>query len=169
MDASYITPYIDATKNVFQTMMGVAVTIGKPQIRDAIPTEAFDVSGIIGMSGDVIGTVMLSFPMETARKVVETFTGSEVDVNSEDFGDAIGELVNMISGGAKAKFEGKSISISCPSIVVGEDHKIQQPSDSICIHIPCSSECGTFAVEVAFKKSSIENVGKNSQTVVSAS
>lgn len=169
MDASYITPYIDATKNVFMTMMGVSVTIGKPQIRDTIPTEAFDVSGIIGMSGDVIGTVMLSFPLETARQVVATFTGSEIDVNSEDFGDAVGELINMITGGAKAKFEGKLVSISCPSVVVGEGHKIQQPSDSICIHIPCSSECGDFAVEVAFKKSSIENVGKSSQTVVSAS
>lgn len=168
MDASYITPYIDSTKNVFMTMMGLSVTIGKPQIRDSIPNEAFDVSGIIGMSGDVIGTVMLSFPMESAKNIVTTFTGSEIDVNSEDFGDAIGELVNMISGGAKAKFEGKNVSISCPSIVVGEGHKIQQPSDSVCIHIPCSSDCGTFAVEVAFKKSSIENVGKSTQTVVSA-
>ena len=169
MDASYITPYIDATKNVFLTMLGISVTIGKPQIRDTIPTEAFDVSGIIGMSGDVIGTVMLSFPMESAKSIVATFTGSEIDVNSEDFGDAIGELVNMISGGAKAKFEDKNVSISCPSIVVGEGHKIQQPSDSVCIHIPCTSVCGTFAVEVAFKKSCIESVEKNSQTAVSTS
>lgn len=169
MDASYITPFIDATKNVFMTMMGLTITIGKPQIRDTIPNEAFDVSGIIGMSGDVIGTVMLSFTMESAKNIVAKFTGSEIDVNSEDFGDAIGELVNMISGGAKSKFEGKNVSISCPSIVIGKDHTIQQPSDSICIHIPCSSESGNFAVEVAFKKSSIENVGNCSQTAVSAS
>ena len=61
------------------------------------------------MSGDVVGSVMLSFPIDSALKIVEKFTGMKIDVNSEDFGDAIGELVNMISGAAKAKFEGKNL------------------------------------------------------------
>lgn len=169
MDASYITPFINATTNVFETMLALPVTVGKPHIRETIPNEAYDVSGIIGMSGDVIGTVMLSFPLDSALKIVEKFTGMKIDVNSEDFGDAIGELVNMISGAAKAKFEGKNVSISCPSVVIGEGHKIQQPSDSICISIPCESECGHFAVEVSFKKSSVEAPHAGAQTATSVS
>jgi chemotaxis protein CheX len=164
MDASYITPYIDSTKSVFQTMLSLEITIGKPLIRETIPTAAFDVSGIIGMSGDVIGTVMLSFPMGSALEIVKRFTGTEFHAESEDFGDAIGELVNMVSGAAKAQFEGKQVSISCPSVVVGLGHKIQQPSDSICISIPCDSESGSFAVEICFKKSSIENKMKQAST-----
>ena len=35
----------------------------------------------------------------------------------EDFTDAVGELVNMISGGAKALLEGKEVSMGCPSVV----------------------------------------------------
>jgi chemotaxis protein CheX len=61
------------------------------------------------------------------------------------------ELVNMISGAAKAKFEGKNVSISCPSVVVGKGHKVQQPSDALCITIPFDCPGGSFSVEVAMK------------------
>lgn len=156
MNSSYITPFIFAIKNVFHTMLGLTITFGKPELRSAIPSQAFDVSGLIGMSGDLIGLVMLNFPLESAKGIINQFTGMEIDVNSEDFGDAVGELVNMISGSAKAQFEGKNVSISCPSVVVGENHKIQMPSDSICITIPCESDCGRFAVEICIKKSCLD-------------
>lgn len=156
MNSSYITPFIFSTKNVFQTMLGMTITFGKPELRSSIPTQAFDVSGLIGMSGDLVGSVMLNFPMESAKGIINQFTGLKIDPNSEDFGDAVGELVNMVSGSAKAQFEGKDVSISCPSVVVGQNHKIQQPTDSICITIPCESDCGRFAVEVCIKKSCLD-------------
>lgn len=168
MNSSYITPFIYSTKNVFKTMLGMEITFGKPELRASIPTQAFDVSGLIGMSGDLIGSVMLNFPLECARGIVNKFTGMEIDVYSEDFGDAVGELINMISGNAKAQFEGKNVSISCPSVVVGENHKIQQPSDSICITIPCDSECGRFAVEICIKKSCLDTGMNTAKDTVEA-
>lgn len=152
MDASYITPFIESTKSVFGTMLNLPVKCGRPMPESAIPAANADVSGIISLSGDVVGTVVLSFQMNAAASIVGRFIGMEVDVESEDFGDAIGELVNMVSGGAKAKFEGKNVSISCPHVVVGSGHKVQQMSDAICIRIPCSSELGDFAVEVSMKE-----------------
>ena len=65
--------------------------------------------------------------------------------------DAVGELVNMISGAAKAKFEGKNVSISCPSVVIGKGHKVAQPSDAVCITIPFDCPAGQFSVEIAIK------------------
>ena len=118
------------------------------------------VSGIIGMSGDLVGSTVLSFPLATAKLVVAKFIGEEVTESSDDFGDAIGELVNMITGGAKAKFGGKSVSISCPSVVIGPNHKVQQMSDSTCISIPCQCECGAFAVEVSVKEGDSEGTAQ---------
>ena len=151
MDASQITSFVMSTHQVFSTMLSLNVTAGKPYTCCAVPRFENEVSGIIGMSGDMQGMVMLSFPTATARNVIRAFTGMDMDVNSPDFADAVGELVNMVSGSAKAKFEGKNISISCPSVVLGKGHKVAQPSDALCITIPFECPAGQFSVEIAIK------------------
>ncbi len=151
LDPLYVTAFIAATQSFFQTMLCQEVSFGKP-VPGRLPHLDSDISGIVGMTGDVVGTVVLSLPTESAAKIVESFVGSVIDPQSHDFADAIGELVNMISGNAKAKFEGLDVRISCPSVVIGKGHSVQQPSDSVCISIPCDSSCGGFSVDVTIKK-----------------
>jgi len=151
LDPIYVTAFIEATQNVFQTMLRQEVSFAKP-IVGRLPHLDNDVSAIIGMSGDVVGTVVLSLPAATASKIVELFVGLPIDMENEDFADAVGELVNVISGGAKAKFDGQEVRISCPSVVIGQGHTVQQPSGSVSISIPCESSCGGFSVDVSIKK-----------------
>ncbi len=150
MDASHIVCFVRSVQNVFQTMLQMHVDVGKPALKQE-RQPAYDVSGIIGMSGDVEGTVVLSFPTATAERITSVFTGMELDRAHEDFADAVGELVNMVSGGAKAQLQ-QQINMSCPSVVVGSDHVVFGRKDTACIVIPCSSECGEFAVEVAIRQ-----------------
>ena len=119
MDADYITPFVTSIQNVFSTMLQLPVTAHEPVVKSGVsPTH--DVSGIIGMSGDVVGTVILSFRLEAAQSVVALFCGERLPADSADFADAVGELVNMVSGGAKALFaDSREVSISCPSVIVG--------------------------------------------------
>jgi chemotaxis protein CheX len=151
MDASYITPFITSIQNVFNTMLQLPVTINDPTLKSG-SGASHDVSGIIGMSGDVAGSVVLSFPQDTAEAIVALFCGERLDPSSSDFADAIGELVNMVSGGAKAGFEGKKVSISCPSVVLGKGHTIASQSDTPCVVIPCTTDCGDLAIEVAIRE-----------------
>ncbi len=152
MDQSYIIPFVKSVQNVFETMLQLPVQVGQPELKQ--PGDAsHDVSAIIGMSGDVEGSVVLSFPTATAERIVVLFTGTELDANHEDFADAVGELVNMVSGGAKAQFEGKEVTISCPSVVVGQSHQVYGRKDVIAICIPCESDCGEFNVEVSIRQS----------------
>lgn len=153
MDASYIKPFIASIQNVFSTMMQLPVNVTDPHVKNA-STPEFDISGIIGMSGEVVGSVVLGFPMATAQRVVPLFCGQQLDPDSPDFSDAIGELVNMISGGAKALFTGKKASISCPSVVIGSKHKVARPSDVPCIVIPCQTDCGPLYLEIAIQDKS---------------
>ncbi|MBI1336542.1 MAG: chemotaxis protein CheX [Phycisphaera sp.] len=151
MEATYIVPFIKSVQNVFGTMLQTQVEVGNPELKKA-GSPAYDISGIIGMSGDVEGSVVLSFPTAVAERVVSLFTGTDMDHAHDDFADAVGELVNMISGGAKAQFKGKSVSISCPSVVIGNDHVVFNRKDVVSIHIPCTSEVGDFAVEVSVRQ-----------------
>ncbi len=160
MDAKYITPFIQSIQNVFSTMLQLQVQVQEPRVKEG-STCTYDVSGIIGLSGDVAGSVVLSFPTGAAERVVALFTGMELGADSDDFTDAIGELVNMVSGGAKGMFKDRNVSISCPSVVTGKDHKIASPKDVPCIVIPCDTDCGELAIEIMIddRKSKDEAAG----------
>jgi len=150
MDASSIKPFIQSIQNVFSTMMQLQLEVGDPIVKQD-DEPSFDVSGIIGMSGDVVGSVVLSFPQETAERVVALFTGMPQEEIGEALPDAVGELVNMISGGAKGHYQDRKVSISCPSVVIGANHKVARPRDVPCIMIPCDTDCGSLALEVALR------------------
>lgn len=150
MDPDFILPFLESIKRVFSTMLKIDVTFKSPEVVQASRSH-YDVSAIIGFSGDLVGAVILSFPNATALNCVTAFVGMEVEIGGEDFADAIGELANMISGGAKANIQGHNVSISCPSIVTGEGHRVQQPSDAVCVRVPCHIEGGEFAVDVCIR------------------
>ncbi|RMH11835.1 MAG: chemotaxis protein CheX [Planctomycetota bacterium] len=166
MDASYITPFVVSIQNVFTTMLQLPVEVGEPRIKTG-SKASHDVSGIIGMSGDVTGSIVLSFPLETAEAIVSLFCGESLGSDSDDFADAIGELVNMVSGGAKAGFDGKQVSISCPSVVVGTDHYISQQKDVPCVVIPCTTDCGELSIEVAIREQSRAATSESGSEVAS--
>jgi len=150
MDPVCIKAFVTSIRSVFATMFKIDVQIGTPQIKSS-PTASYDISGIIGMSGDVAGLVVISFPVATAEKVVAALTGTQIKSDHPDFADAIGELANMVSGGAKALFGGTNAAITCPSVISGKDHVVRTPRDTPCIAIPCTTSCGEFMIEVAIR------------------
>lgn len=153
MDPNFIKPFVASVQNVFTTMMQLPVTIKEPRIKADSSVE-YDVSGIIGLSGGVTGSVVLSFPLQTAERIVALLAGQKLEPGSSDFADAVGELVNMVTGGAKASFPTKRASISCPTVVLGKGHKVARQTEIPCIVIPCETDCGEFAIEIAIKAES---------------
>lgn len=147
MEAKYIMPFIESVKTVFSTMIRLEVTLGVPHLSQMLPK--YDISGIIGFSGDVVGSIVLSMPSEVARHVVASFAGAEMEVGTPDFADALGEIVNMVSGAAKAKFTSKDVRISTPSVVIGAGHVIARPAKAVCISLPCKLACGEFSLHIA--------------------
>ena len=154
MDPKYISPFITSIKNVFSTMLQLDLEVGEPSIKST-PGSEYDVSGIIGLSGAVSGSVVLSFPSDTSKRIVALFTGEELAISHPDFADAVGELVNMVSGGAKSQFSAGNVSISIPSVVTGKGHQVVMPKDTPCVVIPCSSDCGNLAIEIAIEQAPV--------------
>lgn len=155
MDVKYINPFVEAVQSVFTTMMQMEVTLGAPYLAQVLPRH--DASGIIGMSGDVVGAVVLSFPASVATKVIARFAGQECSVTSAEFADALGEIVNMISGAAKAKFHKKKVSISTPTVVIGPGHSVARPMRAVCISLPCKCEYGEFSIDIAMREENPKN------------
>lgn len=147
MDVRYINPFMDSICNTFETMCRLKVKVGKPAVKTNYG-HGYDVSGVIGFSGDAAGTVALLFNFVSASKIASAFAGIEITPEHPDFGDALGELANMVAGGAKSKFEGLNICISLPNVIVGEHHNISISKNTPRILIPCTTEVGDFAVEI---------------------
>ena len=150
LNATLVTSFVKSVKNVLSTMAGLDCQFDTPALKSSsCPTH--DVSGLVGFSGEVTGTVVVSFCEETASNVVAAFVGERIDPTSPDFADAIGELCNMIAGNAKKNF-GLDARIGIPSVIVGPGHTIAMLRDVPCVVVPCTSDMGDFTIEINIKQ-----------------
>jgi len=155
MKAEYINPFINAAKNVIQTMAQTNVTNDKPHLKTNTTTFG-KVSGIIGMaSTSISGNMIISFQKECILNIVSKMLMEPIkDDIDNDVVDAVGELTNMICGGAKAELSqmGHSFDLATPTMVVGKDIEISNYSTAPTIVIPMSTENGDFVIEANFSE-----------------
>ena len=149
MDVRYINPFITAIENIFDTMIGIPLLMGKPAVKSG-REPAFEISSIIGLTGDVKGCVVINLSESTAIRLASALLGDELSELNEDCTDAIGEIANMIAGNAKTDFPSGNTSISVPSVVTGK-HKVTYPSGLPIITIPCETDEGKLLVDIALE------------------
>ena len=147
MKPEYIEPFIDATSSVFSMMLGCEVTRGEVSAGSQSHPD-HSIMGIIGISGDVAGTLILSLRDETALCATEALLGERPADVSDDVLDAVGEVTNMIAGSAKSQMKGVSANISLPNVIVGSEHRIKFPSKLTPISINFDSQWGSLTIEV---------------------
>ena len=146
LTADCINPIVTSTITVFRTMAGCELTCGKPYLVGD-KKGAHDISGVIGLSGRAIGTVVLSLGEPVALRVTEAMLDElPAEINS-DVIDAVGELTNMIAGSAKAQLEHLRMSLSLPNVIVGRDHQIAFPGDVTPIGVPFDCTWGLVCVQ----------------------
>ena len=150
MDVSYVNPFISATVNVFKTMINTEIMPGKPRLK-SIPHPTYDISGIIGLSGNAQGSIAISFPKILALKVVSKMLDSEIKVVGPELTDGIGELANIIAGNAKQGLAQYQLSNSLPNVIIGKDHNIARQSVIPTIVVPFVSQLGEFAMEISLR------------------
>lgn len=146
-----INPFLTSSITVFRTMLGCELQRGKPYLAENVHPK-HEISGVIGLSGKAIGTVVLSLEGPVALKVAEAMLGEAQTELNGDVVDAIGEVTNMIAGSAKAQLEHLAMSVSLPNVVMGHDHKIAFPGDIRPIAIPFESDWGPVCVLVGLRE-----------------
>lgn len=146
MNVKYINPFLTSTVSVFETMMGCTLSRETPYIgRGSQPVH--DVSGIIGLSGKAQGMVVLSLCREAALGITEVMLQERPESINSDVTDAVGELTNIIAGGAKGQMEHLELSVSLPTVITGHTHSIEFPSRVTPVCIPFQSDWGPVTVE----------------------
>ena len=150
MKVEYLNPFLHATKNVIETMAQTKLSGQKPYLKDGATTFG-DVTGIIGMASDKIeGSMMISFPQACILQIVSRMLmEAPKEKIDNDIVDAVGELTNMICGGAKAEFGkmGLSFNLATPTMVTGKGVEIHYRTDVPILVMPFEADCGTFVLE----------------------
>ena len=147
LQVELINPFLNATRDVFHTMLSCELSRGQLERKQGYTPE-YEVSGLIGLSGQCQGMVVLSLGRLTAMHAAAIMLGHQPDQLNEDVVDAVGELTNMIAGAAKAQLTEFDLSVSLPSVICGKHHSIKFPTGSTPIVLPFHSAIGSISVEV---------------------
>ena len=149
MKAEHINPFLNAAINVIATMAQIEVKAGKPDLKRGNVTMGV-VNGVIGLaSKEHLGNMIVSFDEGCILGIVSKMLGEHFTVIGKDVLDAVGEITNMISGGAKRELNelGYLFEMALPVIITGKQVAIHQLLDGPTISIPFTTPFGTFQVE----------------------
>ena len=150
IEIDFINPVIAGLEEVFSTMLNCQVEragLGLMENSQAL----YPVSGIIGIGGKGVGTVVLSMQPSVAMKAASTMLMVDdlTEIN-DDVLDAVGELTNMVCGNAKAKLPQFHLNISLPNILRGEGCWLHFPQNAHPISIPFKCPWGLLALQIGF-------------------
>ncbi|MBI5091191.1 MAG: chemotaxis protein CheX [Candidatus Hydrogenedentes bacterium] len=154
INVELVVPFVGATHKVFETMMSTKVQRKEVRVKNN-NVMLGDITGVVGLKGQIVGTVMLSMPVSAAAKSVGRLLGEEVSggVESETLRDGVGEITNIIAGQAKAALSTSKykFEISTPAIVSGSHHEISAKKGCTCLEVIFeTAEKELFSVEIAF-------------------
>lgn len=149
IDIDYINPVISGLEDAFNTMLGCKIErigLGLMENNQAL----HPVSGIIGIGGKGVGTVVLSMSESVAIKAASTMLMTELSEVDDDVMDAVGEITNIVCGGAKAKLEQFQLQMSLPNVLCGSNCRLHFPQNAHPISIPFKCAWGPLALQIGF-------------------
>lgn len=149
--SKFLPPFIASTKAVFKTMVGMELEVEAASIC-ATFQPGHDVTGIIGFAGGLKGTIVVSIDKEVAFAAAEAFTGDRPSTIDSDILDLVGELANMIGGGAKDRFGLPDIVLGLPTSISGSDYRVSFNHDIEVETVRFQSPSGPVTVQIAIRQ-----------------
>lgn len=153
MNVALINPFIESTLRSLDMMAGIQAERAGLELKEDLITT-YDISSIIGLTGETSGSIILSLPERLACKIASNMLMEEIATMNTAVEDAIGEIGNIVVGDARRTLiqEGHQLNISIPTVVIGAGHKISRSGSIPCIAIPFTSPYGDFEVNVGLKE-----------------
>jgi chemotaxis protein CheX len=154
MNVQFINPFLDAVINVLKVMAQTDATPGKPFLKKEKQGMG-DVTGLIGMVGEKAkGSLAITFTEPAILHVTAAMLGEELSEVDETIADMVGEITNMVCGGAKRVLSerGYKFDLAVPSTIIGRGHSISHKTSGPVVVIPFEMEKGSFFVEVCFEE-----------------
>ncbi len=154
MKVEFINPFIESILNVLSTMAMLEAKPDKPKLK-ADSTATGDVTGLIGLAGEKAkGTLAITFSKALILEITKRMIGEEVTRIDNTVTDMVGEITNMVTGGAKRLLSDKGyrFDMAIPSVISGQDHVIHHKSRAPVMIVPFNTDAGDFFIEICFEE-----------------
>ena len=153
MRAEFVNPFLASLMNVLKTMASLELKPQKPRVKkDEIARG--DVSGLIGMVGPQSrGSMSITFDEGLALEIMQNMLGERPNGLNEEVTDMVGEITNMVTGGAKRILaeSGFDFDMATQIVVSGKGHTIRHKCEGAIIIMPFSSQWGNAFIEICFE------------------
>lgn len=133
MSEQTLQVFIDGVVRFFEHTNDKNVKVGTPYLVENETPAAYDVTGIIGISGPYRGCVYFTAPRILLKHLLLSI--GETETSNEYLFDLVGEVANTISGNARSAF-GHEFMISVPAMIEGAPDHIHLPKNMRSYVIP---------------------------------
>ncbi len=154
MNTNDLDAFTEATKAVFSEI-GFEISISK----GSIDPKTVELVANIGITGDIKGFLILKSDLSSADNfIAKMLSNLGMSTEEEDFGqfhkEAMGEVLNQISGRSTMLLEGKGIQcdITPPTLIIG-NNIFSEPADAVYVlNKSLSGDFGLFNLYVGIKE-----------------
>jgi chemotaxis protein CheX len=149
--AEFVEPFVTAAFSVIEMVANEQCERGPLTVRNGATFTSQELSVVIGVSGGVAGAVVYGLSRATALKIASVMVGQRVVELGEEALSAIGELGNMITGGAVTTLSdnGYHCTISPPSLIRG--FGVQVTTMAPALLIPVKTRLGRLDINIALR------------------
>ena len=156
MKVNFINPVLNSIMSVLSTMAHIEPKAGSPRIKDRSEiVHGKNISGVMSMVGKQgNASIALTFSEAAILHIARKMLPGEVTGIDGTVIDLVGELANMVLGGAKSDLEkeGYFFKLSLPTIIIGTDYLIAHKTNAPIIMMPFSMPEGEFIVEAGYEE-----------------
>jgi len=147
-----INPVQESIVNILSTMADLLPRSEEPTLKSG-EFDSGDVTGMIDLvSKSNSGSIAISFTKPVALEIARRMLGLEAEASDAELKDLVGEITNMMAGGAKAKLfdHGYDFDMAIPHVLVDANKEIRHKVQGPIIVLPFTTESGKFFVELCF-------------------
>jgi len=153
MNVEYINPFIEASMSIINQTTGFNPKIGKLYIKNT-PYKGDNLLILIGLTGKIQGSVVLSFSTEMACKIASAMMGGYTVTQLDELAkSAVGELCNMILGNTATLFSKKNIHIDItpPTILTGDNIELSI-HQTVIVCVPLEFDDGSkIEIDISYR------------------
>ncbi|MFZ8932391.1 MAG: chemotaxis protein CheX [Bacteriovoracaceae bacterium] len=149
-------PFIDAAKDVFETMVFTSLKTGKPIVKKGLQSKG-EVSTYLKISGvhnptkkNYLAMLSISWPKETYLKLSSAMLMEEITQYNDECSDIGEEIIKMILGNAKKDLTGLGFSSYVDESINNQNNMQGLSKDSHVIEIPIECSYGKMFMEIYY-------------------
>lgn len=160
LTAEQLNAFVTPSVEVLEKLASISAEVGALRRQpSAIPVDTLII--LIGLEGDLEGTVVFQFSRPVLKKILTSLLGNlPPSLNDPICLDAMGEVANIIAGNATGRLEGLGLrtTITPPKVLTGTagNHWTAEREG---ITIPLNSPLGEMGICTFLKKSEEEHRG----------